>query len=114
MYGIDKMFLMMEKQKNRGQDGAGFASLKLDLKPGDKYFFRVRSFDQQAIHSVFRKINKKITQFLKLENISTNSDEFFKKVPFIGQVMLGHVRYGTYGKNSIDYVHPLMLSLIHI
>ena len=69
MYGIDKMFLMMEKQKNRGQDGAGFASLKLDLKPGDKYFFRVRSFDQQAIHSVFRKINKKITQFLKLENV---------------------------------------------
>jgi amidophosphoribosyltransferase len=108
MYGIDKMFLMMEKQKNRGQDGAGFASLKLDLKPGDKYFFRVRSFDQQAIHSVFRKINKKITQFLKLENVSTNSDEFFKKVPFIGQIMLGHVRYGTYGKNSIDYVHPVM------
>ena len=81
MYGIDKMFLMMEKQKNRGQDGAGFASLKLDLKPGDKYFFRVRSFDQQAIHSVFRKINKKITQFLKSENVSTNSDEFFKKLP---------------------------------
>ena len=49
MYGVDKMFLMMEKQKNRGQDGAGFASLKLDLKPGDKYYYRVRSFDQQAI-----------------------------------------------------------------
>ena len=69
MYGIDKMFLMMEKQKNRGQDGAGFASLKLDLKPGDKYFYRVRSFDQQAIHSVFKRINKKITQFLKLEKV---------------------------------------------
>ena len=108
MYGIDKMFLMMEKQKNRGQDGAGFASLKLDLKPGDKYFYRVRSFDQQAIHSVFKKINKKITQFLKLEKVSTNSHEFFNKAPFIGQVMLGHVRYGTYGKNSIEYVHPVM------
>jgi amidophosphoribosyltransferase len=108
MYGIDKMFLMMEKQKNRGQDGAGFASLKLDLKPGDKYFFRVRSFDQQAIHSVFKKINKKINQFLKSEKVSTNSDEFFNKAPFIGQVMLGHVRYGTYGKNSIEYVHPVM------
>ena len=108
MYGIDKMFLMMEKQKNRGQDGAGFASLKLDLKPGDKYFFRVRSFDQQAIHSVFKKINKKIIQFLKSEKVSTNSDEFFNKAPFIGQVMLGHVRYGTYGKNSIEYVHPVM------
>ena len=108
MYGIDKMFLMMEKQKNRGQDGAGFASLKLDLKPGDKYFFRVRSFDQQAIHSVFKKINKKINQFLKSEKVSTDSDEFFNKAPFIGQVMLGHVRYGTYGKNSIEYVHPVM------
>ena len=108
MYGIDKMFLMMEKQKNRGQDGAGFASLKLDLKPGDKYFFRVRSFDQQAIHSVFKKINKKINQFLKSEKVSINSDEFFNKAPFIGQVMLGHVRYGTYGKNSIEYVHPVM------
>ena len=108
MYGIDKMFLMMEKQKNRGQDGAGFASLKLDLKPGDKYFFRVRSFDQQAIHSVFKKINKKINQFLKSEKVSADSDEFFNKAPFIGQVMLGHVRYGTYGKNSIEYVHPVM------
>jgi len=108
MYGIDKMFLMMEKQKNRGQDGAGFASLKLDLKPGDKYFFRVRSFDQQAIHSVFKKINKKINQFLKSEKVSANSDEFFNKAPYVGQVMLGHVRYGTYGKNSIEYVHPVM------
>tara|TARA_E500000178_G_scaffold282832_1_gene283535 strand:- start:72 stop:1778 length:1707 start_codon:yes stop_codon:yes gene_type:complete len=102
------MFLMMEKQKNRGQDGAGFASLKLDLKPGDKYFYRVRSFDQQAIHSVFKKINKKINQFLKSEKVSADSDEFFNKAPFIGQVMLGHVRYGTYGKNSIEYVHPVM------
>ena len=108
MYGIDKMFLMMEKQKNRGQDGAGFASLKLDLKPGDKYFFRVRSFDQQAIHSVFKKINKKINQFLKLEKITPDSDNFYRNTPFLGRVMLGHVRYGTYGKNSIEYVHPVM------
>ena len=102
------MFLMMEKQKNRGQDGAGFASLKLDLKPGDKYYYRVRSFDQQAIHSVFKKINKKINQFIKSEKIDSNSDDFYRKTPFLGQVMLGHVRYGTYGKNSIEYVHPVM------
>ena len=108
MYGVDKMFLMMEKQKNSGQDGAGFASLKLDLKPGDKYFFRVRSFEQQAIHSVFKKINKKINQFIKSEKIDSNSDDFYRKTPFLGQVMLGHVRYGTYGKNSIEYVHPVM------
>jgi amidophosphoribosyltransferase len=99
---------MMEKQKNRGQDGAGFASLKLDLKPGDKYYYRVRSFDQQAIHSVFKKINKKINQFIKAEKIDSNSDDFYRKTPFLGQVMLGHVRYGTYGKNSIEYVHPVM------
>ncbi len=58
MYGVDKMFLMMEKQKNRGQDGAGFASIKFDLNPGQKYFYRVRSFEQQAIHSIFKKLIK--------------------------------------------------------
>ena len=108
MYGVDKMFLMMEKQKNRGQDGAGFASLKLNLKPGDKYLHRVRSFDQQAIHSVFKKINKKINQFIKSEKTDFNSDDFYRKTPFLGQVMLGHVRYGTFGKNSIENVHPVM------
>ena len=79
-YALNKMYLLMEKQHNRGQDGAGYASLKLDLKPGDKYFYRVRSFDQQAIHSVFKKINKKINQFLKLEKISTNSNYFYNSV----------------------------------
>ena len=108
MYGVDKMFLMMEKQKNRGQDGAGFASLKLNLNPGEKYLHRVRSFDQQAIHSVFKKINKKINQFIKSEKIDFNSDNFYRKTPFLGQVMLGHVRYGTFGKNSIENVHPVM------
>ena len=108
MYGVDKMFLMMEKQKNRGQDGAGYASIKFDLKPGQKYFYRVRSFEQQAIHSIFKKINKKINSFLKSEKIKKGSDLFYEQTPFLGQVMLGHVRYGTYGKNSIDYVQPMM------
>ena len=65
MYGVDKMFLMMEKQKNRGQDGAGYASIKFDLEPGQKYFYRVRSFEQEAIHSIFKKINsrKRIFKF---------------------------------------------------
>ena len=108
MYGVDKMFLMMEKQKNRGQDGAGYASIKFNLKPGQKYFYRVRSFEQQAIHSIFKKINKKINSFLKSEKIKKGSDLFYEQTPFLGQVMLGHVRYGTYGKNSIDYVQPMM------
>ena len=108
MYGVDKMFLMMEKQKNRGQDGAGYASIKFDLKPGQKYFYRVRSFEDQAIHSIFKKINKKVNSFIKSEKITIGSDSFYQQTPFLGQVMLGHVRYGTYGKNSIDYVQPMM------
>ena len=108
MYGVDKMFLMMEKQKNRGQDGAGYASIKFDLKPGQKYFYRVRSFEQQAIHSIFKKINKKVNSFIKSEKILKDSDLFYEQTPFLGQVMLGHVRYGTYGKNSIEYVQPMM------
>ncbi len=108
MYGVDKMFLMMEKQKNRGQDGAGYASIKFDLKPGQKYFYRVRSFEDQAIHSIFKKINKKVNSFIKSEKITRGSDSFYQQTPFLGQVMLGHVRYGTYGKNSIDYVQPMM------
>ena len=108
MYGVDKMFLMMEKQKNRGQDGAGYASIKFDLTPGQKYFYRVRSFEQQAIHSIFKKINKKVNSFIKSEKILKDSDSFYQQTPFLGQVMLGHVRYGTYGKNSIEYVQPMM------
>ncbi len=108
MYGVDKMFLMMEKQKNRGQDGAGYASIKFDLEPGQKYFYRVRSFEDQAIHSIFKKINKKVNSFIKSEKITRGSDSFYQQTPFLGQVMLGHVRYGTYGKNSIDYVQPMM------
>ena len=108
MYGVDKMFLMMEKQKNRGQDGAGYASIKFDLNPGQKYFYRVRSFEQQAIHSIFKKINKKVNSFIKSEKIQKGSNLFYEQTPFLGQVMLGHVRYGTYGKNSIDYVQPMM------
>ena len=66
LYGVDKMFLMMEKQKNRGQDGAGYASIKFDLNPGQKYLYRARSYNSQAIHDVFKKINKKILQYVDI------------------------------------------------
>jgi len=103
------MFLMMEKQKNRGQDGAGYASIKFDLNPGQKYLYRARSYNSQAIHDVFKKINKKIFQFINSnKSLNKNSKTFYSQLPFVGQVMLGHVRYGTYGKNSIDYVQPVM------
>ena len=84
MYGVDKMFLMMEKQKNRGQDGAGYASIKFDLNPGQKYFYRVRSFEQQAIHSIFKKINKKVNSFIKSEKIQKGSNSFYEQTPFLG------------------------------
>jgi len=100
---------MMEKQKNRGQDGAGYASIKFDLNPGQKYLYRARSYNSQAIHDVFKKINKKIFQFINSnKSLNKNSKTFYSQLPFVGQVMLGHVRYGTYGKNSIDYVQPVM------
>ena len=109
LYGVDKMFLMMEKQKNRGQDGAGYASIKFDLNPGQKYLYRARSYNSQAIHDVFKKINKKIFQFVDSnKSLNKNSKKFYSQLPYVGQVMLGHVRYGTYGKNSIDYVQPVM------
>ncbi len=109
LYGVDKMFLMMEKQKNRGQDGAGYASIKFDLNPGQKYLYRARSYNSQAIHDVFKKINKKIFQFVDSnKSLNKNSNKFYSQLPYVGQVMLGHVRYGTYGKNSIDYVQPVM------
>ena len=109
LYGVDKMFLMMEKQKNRGQDGAGYASIKFDLNPGQKYLYRARSYNSQAIHDVFKKINKKIFQFVDSnKSLNKNSKKFYSRLPYVGQVMLGHVRYGTYGKNSIDYVQPVM------
>ena len=109
MYGVDKMFLMMEKQKNTvAKMVLAIASIKFDLNPGQKYFYRVRSFEQQAIHSIFKKINKKVNSFIKSEKIQKGSNSFYEQTPFLGQVMLGHVRYGTYGKNSIDYVQPMM------
>ncbi|SVA13430.1 uncharacterized protein METZ01_LOCUS66284 [marine metagenome] len=99
-YGINKMYLMMEKQHNRGQDGAGFASVKLDSSPGEKYIYRERSAGKQPIQEIFSEINNKIYQETKAEEI--------ENTPYLGQLMLGHVRYGTFGKNNIESVHPFL------
>ena len=95
-YALKKLYLLMEKQHNRGQDGAGVVSLKLDLNPGEKYIFRERSNKQMPIKDVFDKIS------LRCNDIDTGND------PFAGEVMLGHLRYGTFGKNNIESVHPVM------
>ena len=99
-YGINKMYLMMEKQHNRGQDGAGFASVKIDASPGQKYIHRKRSVGKQPIQEIFQEINSEIHE-------ETLKDEK-GNIPYLGQLLLGHVRYGTFGKNNIESVHPFL------
>jgi amidophosphoribosyltransferase len=108
-YGIQKMYLMMEKQHNRGQDGAGFASIKFDVEPGQRYISRVRSNASQPIQDVFAQINERINEEM------TNHPEYAdnvalqkENIPYLGELFLGHVRYGTFGKNSIESVHPFL------
>ena len=108
-YGINKMYLIMEKQHNRGQDGAGFASIKLNMDPGQRYISRVRSVAQQPIQDIFAQINERINKVLE-ENPQLKDDVSNQKqmTPYLGEVMLGHVRYGTFGKNSVESVHPFL------
>ncbi len=108
-YGLNKMYLLMEKQHNRGQDGAGLASIKFNVNPGTRYISRIRSNADQPIQDIFAQINGRLNDL---------NDEFPDKVndvdwqvnnaPYIGNLYLGHVRYGTFGKNSIESVHPFL------
>ena len=108
-YGVNKMYLMMEKQHNRGQDGAGFASIKLDMPAGSRYMSRVRSAEQQPIQDIFAQINQRISKELQANPTCQDSVALQKQhVPYIGELLLGHVRYGTFGKNSIESVHPFL------
>ena len=97
-YGANKMYLMMEKQHNRGQDGAGLATVKIGAKPGEKYIFRERSSAKQPIQEVFTRVSERIA----------SSKETDGNVPFQAELLLGHVRYGTFGKNNIESVHPFL------
>jgi amidophosphoribosyltransferase len=108
-YGVNKMYLLMEKQHNRGQDGAGFASIKLDTKPGERYISRVRSIAQQPIQDIFDQINERINDELT-EHPEYQNDVALQKryIPYVGELLLGHVRYGTFGKNSVESVHPFL------
>ena len=108
-YGVNKMYLMMEKQHNRGQDGAGFASIKLNTKPGERYISRVRSVAQQPIQDIFDQNNDRINKEFEAHPEYVNDIAAQKKnIPYIGEVLLGHVRYGTFGKNSVESVHPFL------
>ncbi|WP_425234988.1 amidophosphoribosyltransferase [Ulvibacterium sp.] len=108
-YGVNKMYLMMEKQHNRGQDGAGFASIKLDMAAGERYMSRVRSIEQQPIQDIFAQITDRINSAFKAHPEEVDNVAWQKKnIPYVGELLLGHVRYGTFGKNSIESVHPFL------
>jgi amidophosphoribosyltransferase len=108
-YGLNKLYLLMQKQHNRGQDGAGVACVNFDTPPGMKFLSRHRSIDKAALNDVFRKIH---SDFRKSERKNPKSfiDPNWAKqhLPFAGELYLGHLRYGTFGKNKLDNVHPVM------
>ncbi|MDD4108862.1 MAG: amidophosphoribosyltransferase, partial [Prolixibacteraceae bacterium] len=107
-YGLDKLYLLMEKQHNRGQDGAGIVCVKDHLQPGSSYINRYRSVDPNPITDIFKKVNK-LLQKSGRNGFDTDSCEWaYNYFPFAGELYLGHLRYGTFGRNSIEFVHPVM------
>lgn len=109
LWGLNKMHLLMEKQHNRGQDGAGIANIKLDMQPGERYISRTRSVQKNPTQDIFDQINAKFKAIYD-ENPSALKDVNYLKqnAGFTGEVFLGHLRYGTYGRNSIESCHPFL------
>ncbi|MCB0487828.1 MAG: amidophosphoribosyltransferase [Cyclobacteriaceae bacterium] len=109
-YAMNKMYILMEKQHNRGQDGAGIANIKIDQKPGFRYISRYRSMKPQPVADLFSKVGKKYKKGLKKGGAEKFKDERWLKenVAFMGELWLGHLRYGTHGFNSIENVHPFL------
>jgi amidophosphoribosyltransferase len=109
LYGLNKLYLLMEKQHNRGQDGAGVATIKLDIEPGKRYISRHRSMASNAVADIFEYIQKKFADIQKETPEKMLDAEWLKQnVSFTGEVLLGHLRYGTHGKNSIENCHPFL------
>jgi len=109
LYGLNKLYLLMEKQHNRGQDGAGVATIKLDIEPGKRYISRHRSMASNAVADIFEYIQKKFADIQKEQPEKMQDAQWLKdNVSFTGEVLLGHLRYGTHGKNSIENCHPFL------
>ena len=109
LYAINKMYLLMQKQHNRGQDGAGIANIKIGVGAGNKYISRYRSVDSQAITEIFSKIGEKFEEAKKIGGDNYLNAEWLKEnFAFTGEVWLGHLRYGTHGKNQIESCHPML------
>ena len=108
-YGLKKMYLLMEKQRNRGQDGAGLANVKLDTPVGKRYISRKRSTNDNPIQDLFENINKRFVDLEDSAPEKLNNIQWLKNnMPFTGELFLGHLRYGTYGGNSIEQCHPFL------
>ena len=108
-YGLNKLHLLMEKQHNRGQDGAGVANIKLDMLPGERYISRYRSINSNPIQDIFDQINERFKQIEEEEPSKLKDVEYLKKnAGFTGELFLGHLRYGTFGRNSIESCHPFL------
>ncbi|MFA6334891.1 MAG: amidophosphoribosyltransferase [Bacteroidales bacterium] len=107
LYGLNRLYILMEKQRNRGQEGAGVVGVKLDMPPGYKYMDRVRSCDSNPIQEVFSAIRERIRE---VDNKEEDASWAKSNVPFVSEIYLGHLRYSTFGKNNIDLVHPLKRS----
>jgi amidophosphoribosyltransferase len=107
-FGLNKLYLLMEKQHNRGQDGAGIVNVKINLTAGNPYIFRFRSNDQNPIKDVFDKVAKQCKKVTRSEDKYKDAEWVYQNLPFAGELYLGHLRYGTFGKNSIEFVHPVM------
>ena len=106
MYGLNKLYLMMEKQHNRGQEAAGLAALKLQAEPGDEYMFRERAQGNTAIQEIFASVHSKFSNFSSEE--LADADFAGKNIPFAGEIYMGHLRYSTTGKRGLSYVHPFL------
>jgi len=108
-YGLNKLYLLMEKQHNRGQDGAGIATLKLNIEPGNPFLYRLRSNAQQPIADLFYKIGIEIQELEKFQpEIAKHPGLMKGHLPFMGEILLGHLRYGTQGKNNVEFCHPFI------
>ncbi len=109
LYGLNKLYLLMEKQHNRGQDGAGIASVKLNTEPGYPYLHRLRSNAQQPIADIFNNIANEVAELEKYQNdIQQHAGLMKGNLPFLGELLLGHLRYGTQGKNDVEFCHPFI------
>ena len=109
MWGLNKLYLLMEKQHNRGQDGAGVAAVKLNTEPGYPFLHRIRSANNQPIAEIFSSINKDVQELQKYQpDITTHPGLMKGHIDFLGELLLGHLRYGTQGRNNVEFCHPFI------